>query len=245
MKLARCLLTAAAATAALQGMTSMPAQAANIFGTSGIQFDADTIVDFGFAFSNNQFRSTLYVAEQQGASTTRVATLFEETRRSNNETTPPNWLATCGAGGAVANCSSQFTFRAGVLYTLELFSVALEEPVNGPRVPSMFSTSALNGGTQRVLFGSLGSAGEGVPFPDPGNFTSANPFAGIVALAFEDGAYRTEPEDFDFNDFYVFASATLAPARPVPTPSVMGGLMLVGAIAYFNHRRQIAQKQKI
>lgn len=248
MNLSRSLLSLTTATAVL-GVLSAPAKAANIFGTSGIQFDADTIVDFGFAFSNNQFRSTLFIAEQSGASTVRVATLFEEIRQANvvpgpGDPPPSNWFASCGPGAAVLNCTSSFTFRAGVLYTLELFSEAPEEPANGPRVPSMFSTNALNGGTQRVLFGSFGSGPEGVPFPNPGDFSSADPFAGIVALAFEDGAYRSEPEDNDFNDFSIFASARLAPPRPIPTPPVLGGLMLVGGLSYFRKRRQEAAKQK-
>jgi hypothetical protein len=246
MNLSRSLLSLTTATTVL-GVLSIPAHAANIFGTSGIQFDADTIVDFGFAFSNNQFQSSLFVVEQLGGTTTRVATLFEESRQANfvpppGNPPPPNWFATCGLGAAVPNCTSSYTFRAGVLYALELFSVAPEEPANGPRVPSMFSTNALNGGTQRVLFGSFGSGGEGVPFPSPGAFSSANPFAGLVALAFEDGAYRSEPEDFDFNDFSIFASARLAPAQPIPTPPVLGGLLIVGSLAI--RRRQAASKTK-
>lgn len=229
----RHLLTATTATAFV-GALSMPAQAANLFGNTGIQFDTATTVDFNFVQASNQFQSVLNIYTQ-AAPLNPVASLFTETKQSDTKLQSDNWVSTCGgANSAVANCTSSFTFQAGVLYTLGLFSVAVTpsgtlDPNNGPRVPIVYSTNSLNAPY------TVG----GVTSNKRANFSSNNPFLNTVNIFFEDAAYRTEPEDLDFNDFQISASA-----RPVPVPPMLGGLMVLGALLlYRRHRQQLAESK--
>lgn len=268
MNLFQSFLTATTATA-LMGLVSLPAQAAVLrFGTSGIQFSTDTTVDFTFQGSNNFYRSILsvfYVGEDDvgnlGVDQTSRVDLFEESKQSDNGSAG-GWLSTCGsADSAVAGCTNSFTFKAGLLYTFGLINFNGSSPALSPLV---YSTSAFNPaipngqpanalpGGQQALFGSAGSATDGVLFPNPGDFTFGDPFAGVT-IAFEDGGYDGDghgyvvpggANDRDFNDFRVFAK--VREAEEIPVPPSLGGLLLVSALASLRRRKQAqAEPEKV
>lgn len=216
------LLTATTATAFV-GAFSIPAQAANLFGNTGIQFDQTTTVEFKFVQANNQFQSVLGIYQQSNSSNP-VETLFQETKRSDTNVLSKDWKSTCGqANSAIANCTRSFTFQAGVLYTLGLFSAAVDpgNTTNGPRVPTVYSTDSLNPAPPAFDVASQRRA----------SFSSSNPFLNTVIISFEDGAYKSELEDLDFNDFEVSA-------RVVPVPPALGGLTLLGGLLLSRRRRQ-------
>jgi hypothetical protein len=241
MNLSRSLLSLTTATAVL-GVLSAPVQAALIsFGTGGIQFDQDTTVRFNFLGANNQLTSTLFIYRQDDLNNP-VATLFDETKKSDTELQPDLWVTTCGGPNSAVSpgnpngCSIRFTFQANVLYTLGLRNVI--EPGDTSPIRFVYSTIALNSGAeQAAIFGALGSLETGGPFLNPDTLTSGNPFPSSVLISFEDGGFFGEQNDFDYNDFRISA-------RVVPTPPVLGGLMLVGGLSYFRKRRQEAAKQK-
>ena len=64
---------------------SAPARAF-MFGTSGIQFDRDTIVDFTFDQSHGSYQSSLWVAQGQSGNTgySNISRLFYEVKPSDN-----------------------------------------------------------------------------------------------------------------------------------------------------------------
>lgn len=242
-------LTAATTATALLSF-SAPAKAAFSFGTGGISFDRDTTVNFTFVSSQGAARSSLQIFNVSNL-TNSVATLFNETRNvdvgGGNNT---GWLGTfrseTNTGGAVVggdasrqnpfgSITQSFKFLAGQVYTLGLVGRG------GGAAPLVFSTSSLNssfGGSQQAVFGSTGSRGpDGTAF-DGSPFQAANPFAGGVAVSFDDRGGRTA-NDRDFQDFTVMAEAE------VPEPLTMGGLLLGGAgLAYARRRRSNQESEK-
>lgn len=215
-------LTAAAATTVALSSFAAPAQAFS-FGTSGIQFDTDTTVNFNFVESHGMFTSALNIFEASDL-TKSVAKLFWETKQSDN-TYFNEWKGTFGNAvtSADGNNSASFTFKAGVSYVLGLAST-----LDGNSQGTMYSTSSLNtasGGTQQAVFGNATALGNSLntsstsSFTQASNFTAGNPFAGNVMIAFDD---RGNGNDADFQDFIVKAEA-------VPEPLTMGGIALAGA----------------
>ncbi|PSR15999.1 hypothetical protein C8255_20115, partial [filamentous cyanobacterium CCP3] len=166
---------------------------------------------------------------------------------------------------ANGQCTVRFTFLAGQNYTLGLTSIKPPErmpgdplyvnPALNPNagglnvdyVPNdlntiagstelsiLYSTTSLNGGTQRAVFGRfdilsplLLSQPDNTAFAQAGTFLSGDPFLDRVLIAFEDGAFVGMGTDY--NDFRVSA-------RVVPTPPLMGGLMVLAAL--MRRRRQ-------
>lgn len=210
-------LTAATATTALLSFSG--AAHAYSFGTSGISFGQDTEVKFNFIQSMGANLSNLGVYEVNGSTATQVATLFQESQRSDGFNSIGNTAAKAtGYLGTAANLTGpaqvSFTFLANKVYTLGLFNQGWQ--ANWTR----FSTTALNTrfGLQHAVFGSSGSqTADGQALAGVGSFQSTNPFfSGGVLIGFEDAA---NGGDRDYNDFVVTAEA-------VPEPITMGGLAL-------------------
>ncbi len=240
-------LTAAAATVAISSFAAPAHAAAQSFGTNGIKFDTDTLVDFSFIESHGSYKSALNIVDVSNLASP-VASLFYEAKPSDSFATNAQGQVTGGwnnewkgtYGNAVQSSTGtnkvSFTFKAGVEYALQLVS----KDMMGSNAGTLYSTSALNtatGGSQQTVFASAATIsnliGGGKPFVGKaGNYTSGNPFApGGLALSFDD---RGNNNDGDFQDFTVRAEA-------VPEPLTMGGIALAGAGMSLARRRQ--QKQ--
>ncbi|MCZ0900586.1 PEP-CTERM sorting domain-containing protein, partial [Microcoleus sp. HI-ES] len=137
------LLSALTATAAATALFSAgaPAQAFS-FGASGIQFSQDTSVKFNFKESHGQFQSSLGVYSVKDSAVSLVSTLFSETKSSDDQW-ENEWKGTLG-NTVLGSGSVVFTFLANQIYTL-----GLDSGYNG----SVYSTSALNSGSQQAVFG--------------------------------------------------------------------------------------------
>lgn len=222
----RTLLATTAATAAVS-LLPISAQAATLFGTSGIEFDQVTPVRFTFSGSSNFYASNLsiYVINPSSGfvDTTSRVSLFGE------------------SPGAFQD----FTFQPGLRYTFGLSNINPNDGTTGLS-PIVFSATQSNNlgnlgsgnpniGAQRVIFGSAGSATEGAAFPNPGSLDSANLFAGPVLISFEDGGFdfvngvRVGPDN-DFNDFRFTAQV-------IPAPPLLMGLLALGARVFFRQRK--------
>jgi hypothetical protein len=79
-----------------------PAQAFSL-GTSGLQFDQTTTVNFSLVNTQGAYTSALKIVEDLGDGQFRDlgTTLFAETRSSDNGG-QNDWLGTCGAGRTIA-----------------------------------------------------------------------------------------------------------------------------------------------
>lgn len=211
-----------------------PAQAAT-FGTEGIQFDKTTRASFTFLNTQGAYTSSLRVVEDLGSGLFRDlgVTLFSETRQSDAGGAN-DWLGNCGAGRTVSNCTTSFTFEAGVKYAF-----LLDSGSNG----RVFSTSALNtqfGRSQQAKFFDDASSlptqtgqYEMTSFLRTQPGLSADPYAAPVLIAFDD---RGAGNDVDFNDFKVTMSA-----EAVPEPTALMGLGLVAGTIALRRRKAIAE----
>lgn len=216
-------LTAAATVTTALLSVSAPAQAFD-FGTSGMSFDTDTVVDFTFNQSNGAYTSSLGVYEVNGSVASLVSNLFWETKQSDN-VDANGWKGTFG--NAVTSSTgvnkASFTFLAGKVYSLGLAS-----QFNGSYVNTVYTTSGLNtasGGTQQAVFNSFGSTGaDGTTYSsaNAGNYQSGSPFVTAVRIGIDD---RGNGNDKDFQDFTFTASS----ATTVPEPLTMGGMLLGSA----------------
>lgn len=217
-------ITAATAATALLGL-SAPAQAFS-FGTGGIKFNEDTEVTFKFKESHGAFTSSLGIYKVTDSAITQVASLFSETKSSDNGGAD-EWKGTLG-NTVLGSGSVAFTFLANKVYTLGLSSD------NG----TVYSTSSLNtgsDGSQQAVFGgpalwdALNRETTNV-FQAAGQFTDATGslFGGGTTIAFDD---RGNGIDADFQDFTVSAEA-------VPEPFTMTGLALgFGGLVAARRRR--------
>jgi hypothetical protein len=217
-KLLSALTAAAAAATALLGFSGT-AHAFG-FGTDGISFQQDTVVKFTFVQSTGANLSNLGIYEVNGNTVgAKVATLFQESQRSNNFNSIGNNAAKAtGYLGTAANLTGSaqvsFTFLANQVYTMGLFNQGWQSTW------TRYSTTALNTryGLQHAVFGSSGSkTADGQAMAGVGSYKSSNPFvSGGITIGFEDAA---DGGDRDYNDFIVNAEA-------VPEPITMGGLAL-------------------
>lgn len=223
------LLSALAATAAVTTLfgASAPAQAFS-FGTNGITFSQDTSVKFNFKESHGAYTSSLGVYSVQNSALSKVASLFSETKSSDNGGAN-EWKGTLG-NTVLGSGSAVFTFLANQVYTLGLSSGG-----NG----TVYSTSALNagsGGSQQAVFGAqsllwdaLGKETTNV-FQTAGKYTDGlgSLSKGGTLISFDD---RGNKNDADFQDFTVSAEA-------VPEPITMTGLALgFGGLVAARRRR--------
>ena len=96
-----------------------------MFGTSGIQFDRDTNINFTFQTSHGGYKSSLWVAQADSGNTgySNIARLFYETQPSDNG--PANeWKGSFGKAVTSDNGSitQTFTFLKDQIYALLLWS---------------------------------------------------------------------------------------------------------------------------
>jgi hypothetical protein len=217
------------ATSALT-LSTVPAQAATLFGNEGIKFDVDTIVDFNFVRSQGLFQSTLSIVTANDLKV--VKPLFTENVPFDK--TSPDFFGFCPktvtASGTASDCTNSFLFQAGVDYSFALNSGA-GNPAGTNGI--VYSTNSLNTPVSQQAFffkPPVPSEGDRPTAPNP---SSGDPFAGPVVISFDDlGANN----DKDFQD-YIFT----AQARPVPEPATLGGLALVGGAMAMLRRRKRAQ----
>jgi len=217
------------ATSALT-LSTVPAQAATLFGNEGIRFDVDTIVDFSFLRSQGLFKSTLSIVT---ADKTGVKDLFTEDKAF--DVTSPDFFGFCPgtvtASGPSSACTNSFLFQGGVEYSFALNSGA-GNPAGTNGI--VYSTNSLNTPvSQQAFFFSPPVPAPGQPIPKAPNPSSGDPFAGPVVISFDDKGARN---DKDFQDFIFTAQA-----RPVPEPATLGGLALVGGAMGMLRRRKRAQ----
>jgi hypothetical protein len=218
-------LTATAAATALFGAAA-PAHAFS-FGTNTIQFENNTDVTFKFLQSYGAFTSSLGVYGVSGGTPTLLKTLFSEVKPSDSGS-DNNWKGTLG-NTVLGSGVETFTFLANQVYTLGL---------NSSPYGIVYSTTALNGGSQQAVFGAPNvllplviTPGDAKTFAaNPANFTSGNTLfnPGGTAISFDD---RGNGDDKDFQDFTVTAEA-------VPEPMTMTGLALgLGGLVAARRRR--------
>jgi PEP-CTERM motif len=228
------LLTTAAATTALIGALSSPAQAFSFnSGTGGIQFERDTTVDFTFNESHGYFKEIFGVQEIGGAKTN----LLWETTRSDNSSSANDWQGTCGK--AVINCKTSFTFKAGKAYSFFLDAIdnyggtyLLGEAAKLFNAPTAATVLA------DTTYRDYNQSPNSLLAKTPGS-TNPNPLAGPVLIAFEDyGLTNTSTDDHvDFNDFMITAQAQAT----VPEPATLGGLGLIAGALVVSRRRRVNQ----
>lgn len=221
-------LTATAAAAALFG-ASAPAQAFS-FGTNGITFTQDQEVNFKFKESHGMYTSSLGIYNVNGFALSKVASLFSETKSSDNGAAN-EWKGTLG-NTVLGSGSVVFKFLANQVYTLGLSS---------RDAGMVYSTSGLNlnvadTGSQQAVFGAAAPLWNALgqettnSFQAAGNYTDGLSAlsSGGTLISFDD---RGGGNDKDFQDFTVSAEA-------VPEPITMTGLALgFGGLVAARRRR--------
>lgn len=141
------------------GLAAIPAQAFS-FGNDGIQFDKDTLVDFGFISSQGAFKSTLSVFNQT-ENKVENPFLFKETKAY--DTTLTDFKGSCPAtvSSPSGNCDNSFLFKSGVKYSL-----LLDSTPNG----KVYSTNSLNNPVgPQAKFTETGTSSYLIAFDDRGN----------------------------------------------------------------------------
>lgn len=203
-----------------------------MFGTSGIQFDRDTNINFTFEESHGGYQSSLWVAQAQSANTgyTNIARLFNETKPSDNGSAE-DWQGSFGNAVTSENGSitQTFTFLQDQIYALLLWSDTgtgqqFEEYVSSSTFmnsPEWFAADSkfqrddcLVAGCQQAVFGNFllddnsnGSFTNINGGNDPGqySFVTMAQLAQGIQISFDDAGGN----DVDFQDFTVLAQ--LAP----------------------------------
>jgi hypothetical protein len=214
-----------------------------MFGTSGIQFDRDTNINFTFNTSHARYQSSLWVAqaEPENNGYSNIARLFYEIQPSDNGHAN-EWKGSFGTAVTSDNGSitQSFTFLKDQIYALLLWSdsgtgqeweqyASSSTFMNSPEwwaADSDFRRDdCLVTGCQQAVFGnfmldyksnrSFTSMNGG---NDPGqySFVTMTQLAQGIQISFDDAGFN----DLDFQDFVV--SAQLAPEtttqQPQPTP---------------------------
>jgi hypothetical protein len=264
-------IATASTTVALLGFSSQ-AQAAS-FGTSGIEFSKNTEVAFTFDTSHASAIESLYIFNENnlssihldptglltgGTTATTVNTasadeLFWKTKQSDagNGNGSGGWVSTfktkTNPNGAVTSKTGKvtvdFDFQGGVTYTLGLLNAY---PNAGTRL--VYSTSSLNSNygygsqalsDQQAVFSNkvlpVETDGTQLPNFNSSKYQSANPYSGPVNIAFDN---RGDNNDRDFQDFAVSAQVV-----PVPEPSMLGGLAVLGSMLSLTFlRRKVSSK---
>jgi hypothetical protein len=224
------LLSALTATAAVTALlsASTPAQAFS-FGTNGISFKEDTSVNFKFKESHGAYTSSLGIYSVKDSTIAPVASLFSETKSSDNGVTN-EWKGTLG-NTVLGSGSAFFTFLANQVYTLGLSSGS-----HG----TVYSTSSLNaasGGSQQAVFGGSSSLWNALGKETTATFQAAGQFTDGTGSVYNEGTLisfedRGNRNDADFQDFTVSAEA-------VPEPMTMTGLALgFGGLMAARRRRR-------
>ena len=189
-------LVAAATTAAVIGSVSVPAQAANLFGNTGIKFDKDTTLEFSFVSSNGEYNSKFGVYEVDGRKTSLVSDLITE-KNGGYDTKDDDYKGSC------LLCNFTFTFLQGKTYTLGLQSF-----LGSKLKTQVYSTNKLNAPKeQNAVFGS-------------------SSFNQGVLISFDDNGGPKGVDDDDLNDFKVKARSVPEPATLAGLGLAAGSLLL-------------------
>lgn len=194
----------AIASSLLLGGLATPVQAEEIFGTEGIRFDVDTIVEFEFIKSNGAYQSIFGIVNLD---TGEKTPLFTEVKPSDNPQAllePSDYSSDLSAndnddflgtpGNTVPEPLAEFEFQANTRYAFYL-----ESSFQGRPAGVLYSTNFQNqtNGSRLVRFeGSLGNLAD----------------QGIAIIWDDTGSVIVKPnaQDRDFDDFLVRAGGHLA-----------------------------------
>jgi len=231
-----------------------------MFGTSGIQFDRDTSINFTFDQSHGSYQSSLWVAEAQSGNTgySNITKLFEEIKPSDNGAAN-DWKGTFGNAVTSDNGSitQTFKFLENQIYALLLWSdTGTGKPFEQFASSSTFMNSpdwfAANtqfrrddcvvAGCQQAVFGDFQ-----LGYNSSDSFTNINGGKGpeqysLVTMAQLAQGTKISLDDAgggndrDFQDFTV--SAELAP-EPV---TVFGTILGIGALAAARGKKKRQQQ---
>ncbi|WP_242072599.1 PEP-CTERM sorting domain-containing protein [Microcoleus sp. FACHB-68] len=196
------------ATTALTGLICVPVQAANLFGSS-VKFDKDTEVSFDFLESHGIYKSDFGVQQADGSFTS----LLKEIQNADDTSgkSKDDWFGSCGI--SVNQCTSTFTFKAGIDYTFALQNYEKVKTTNGWGYSDTPGTVVHSTTTpQAVAYTKLSDTS--------------------YKLAWDDGYAG----DRDTNDFIVKAS--WKKAASVPEPAALAGLVLVAGTLVISRRRK-------
>jgi hypothetical protein len=237
----------AAATTAIVGLASIaPAQAAS-FGTSGINFDKDTTVEFGFNKSVGLYRSELRVFEL-GADGNAIGdgyNIFNEVQAhdAGNGTDYSSIggepLGSCGI--TVLECETSFTFEGGKNYTLGLFSyhrtsgsLKTKSFLNNKGYYSYYKDGKkveVNNNDQLFLLGSWGSETDTTKILNPGDYAEGYDLLGdLLKIGIDDSGNN---QDGDYNDFQITAKVA-----STPEPTVLLGLAVAAGGMFMTRRNK-------
>jgi hypothetical protein len=210
-----------------------------MFGTSGIQFDQDTNINFTFDTSRGRYQSSLWVAqaEPENNGYSNIARLFYEIQPSDNGQAN-EWKGSFGTAVTSDNGSitQTFTFLKDQIYALLLWSdigngqqwgqyVSSSTFMNSPEWwaadTDFRRDDCLVTGCQQAVFGNFmldynsNSSFTGMNGGnDPGqySFVTMAQLAQGIQISFDDAGFY----DLDFQDFKV--SAQLAPETSTQQP---------------------------
>ncbi len=231
-----------------------------MFGTTGIQFDRDTNINFTFDQSHGAYQSSLWVAEAQTGVNgySNITRLFYEFKPSDNGSAD-EWKGTFGNSVSSNNGSptQTFTFLQDQVYALLLWSDSgsgkqFEQYASSSTFmnsPEWFSANTqfrrddcLVAGCQQAVFGEFQlnprspdsftgiNGGKG---PEQYSSLTMAQLAQGTRISFDDGGGGN---DRDFQDFTV--SAELAP-EPV---TVFGTMLGIGALAAARGKKKRSQQ---
>jgi hypothetical protein len=227
-----------------------------MFGTSGIQFDQDTSVNFTFDRSQGAYQSSLWVAQSQTGVNgySNISRLFYEYKTSDNGPAD-EWKGTFGNSVSSNNGSStqSFTFLQDQVYALLLWSdsgsgkqfeqyVSSSTFMNSPdwfAAGSQFKQSECpTAGCQQAVFGDFSlDYGSSQPFTTVNGGQGPEQFSSLTTaqlvqgskISFDDGG---RGNDLDFEDFSV--TAELAP-EPV---TLFGTILGIGALGVARSKKK-------
>ena len=202
-----------------------------MFGTSGIQFDRDTNINFTFDTSHDRYQSSLWVdqADPENNGYSNIARLFYETQPSDNGRAN-DWKGSYGTAVTSDNGSitQTFTFLKDQIYALLLWSdsgtgqqweqyASSNTFMNSPEwwaADSDFRRDdCLVTGCQQAVFGNfMLDSNSNRSFTsmnggnDPGQYSSVTmtQLAQGIQISFDDAGFN----DLDFQDFTVSAKLT-------------------------------------
>jgi hypothetical protein len=182
------------------GMFSKPAQATDQFGTKGVQFDVDTIVEFEFVESHGAYQSTFGVMNLDTGEKTPLLAEVKPSDNFQNVKTPSDYRRTASKddftgtpGNTVPQPLAEFAFKANKRYVFYL-----ESTYNGRLAGMVYSSNAQNpGGNQQAKF-----EGEVAGLANGGTINLWDDTGSVLV--------RQNQNDADFNDFIVRAGGHIA-----------------------------------
>jgi len=189
----------------LLGTTPAPSHAVERFGTDGIWFEVDTVMEFEFVESNGSYQSTFGILNLDTGDRFPLYTEVKPSDVPQPITVPSDYQNDAGLqnqddfqgtpGNTVPQFLGEFTFNANTNYTFYL-----ESYYNGQPAGTLYSTSAQNFGNRQYA-----------------EFTAPidNLMNGGILLNWEDtGSVLVELSDNDYDDFIVRMGGYLVWDRP-------------------------------